>query len=315
MEIEIFEEDGDHTLSLDNEHADFTIDVDPSSKTYRSRMSLKDDVYYRTQNYEYRISIDPVKVETRLIERVDEPPERYSVKDGVVLETDILAERGERMSAMTKEFIDDLKKEVEWHKDWVGDPVSMYLLSLHPEIISAEDFRRYLRELSEKIKSSTQKVHKALEGDKTGLQVTDEYEGSGRTIWYPKAKQDQMSDEETNTAIEYQHKMQERLFDEKSKEYVGITQGDFSAGVQILKTIDIFLNKKDTPTKKETEKVSFGAKTGAFILQWIWLFFVVSVALWLISLVISIIQYDFTFALIISGIWAFVLALLRGKNK
>ncbi len=313
MEIEIFEEDGDHTLSLDNEHADFTIDVDPASKTYHSRMRLKDDVYYRTQRYEYRITTDPIKVETRLVERKDEPPERYCVKDGVVLESDILAERGDRMTGMTQEFIDDLKKEVEWHTDWVGDPVAMYILSLHPELISADDFRRYLRQLSEKIKSSTQKIEKALESDETGLVVTDEYEMSGRTIWYPLAKQEKMSEEESNKAIEHAEKVKKRLFDKNSKEYVGISEDEFRGGAQILKTVDIFLNKKDAPTKKETRaSVSFGAKAGAFIFQWIWLFFVVSIGLWLLSLIVSIVQYSFAFALIISGVWAFVLAIVRG---
>lgn len=317
MEIEIFEEDGEHTLSLDNEHADFTIDVDPTSKTYRSQMSLKDDVYYRTQRYEYRITTDPIKVETRLVERKDEPPERYCVKDGVVLESDILAERGDRMTGMTKEFIDDLKKEVEWHTDWVGDPVAMYILSLHPEIISADDFRRYLRQLSEKIKSSTQKIEKALESDETGLIVTDEYEMSGRTIWYPLAKQEKMSEEESNKAIEHAEKVKKRLFDEKSKEYVGISEDEFRSGAQILKTVDVFLNKKDAPAKKKEVKseASFGTKTGAFVLQWIWLFFVVSIGLWLLSLIVSIVQYSFAFALIISGIWALVLTIIRSNRR
>jgi len=87
MKIEIFEEDGDNTLSFDDKYADFTIDVYPDSKTYQSRMRL--------------------------------------------LETDILADRQEvaSMSSMTKEFIDGLKKEVEWHDDWTGNPVSVYILS------------------------------------------------------------------------------------------------------------------------------------------------------------------------------------------
>ena len=79
MKIEIFEEDGDNTLSFGDKYADFTIDVYPESKTYQSRMSLKDDVYYRTEKFEYRIQSNPLKVETRLTERVDEPPERACV--------------------------------------------------------------------------------------------------------------------------------------------------------------------------------------------------------------------------------------------
>lgn len=61
MTIEIFEEDGDNTLSFDDKYADFTIDVYPDSKTYQSRMCLKDDVYYRTEQFEYRINTNPRK--------------------------------------------------------------------------------------------------------------------------------------------------------------------------------------------------------------------------------------------------------------
>ncbi|EKD23541.1 MAG: hypothetical protein ACD_81C00219G0002 [uncultured bacterium] len=315
MEIEIFEEDGSNTLSLSDKDVDFTINVDTESKTYRSRMSLNDDVYYRTENFQYRISVDPIRLEVRLVARLDEPPpDKYSVKDGVVLESEILADRGELMASMTKEFINGLKKEVEWHEEWVGDPVSMYLLLKHPEIISPDDYRRHLRQLAEKIKSATLKVRKALELDKTGLQITDEYEGSGRAIWYSKSKQDGMSEEEINDAIKHQKKVQERLFDEKSNEYVGISESEFRSSDQILKYIDVFLSKKSAPTKKEEKnKASFGINFGAFIIKWIWLFVVVSVALGLLSLIVNILQYDFTFAFVTSGILAFSLILRQNK--
>ncbi len=316
MKIEIFEEDGDNTLSFDDEYADFTIDVYPDSKTYQSRMSMKDDCYYRTEQFEYRIKTDPVKVEIRLTERMDEPPERYCVKDGVVLESDILADREEvtSMTPMTKGFIDDLKKEVEWHAGWIGNPVSMYILSKHPEIISPEDYRRHLRQLSEKVKNATLKVDKALESDEMGLQVTDEWEGSGRTIWCSKSKQDGMSGEEVKKVIKHARKLKEQFFDEKSKEYVGVSEGEFRSSKKILEHIEIFLNKKPTATKKlEDQRVSFGIKFGAFIFQWFWLFGIVSIVLWLLSLIVTVIQYDFTFAFVASGILAFFLILLRRK--
>ncbi len=266
MKIEFFEEDGDNTLSFDDKYAEFTIDVYPDSKTYQSRMNLKDDVYYRTEKFEYRIQANPLKVETRLTERVDEPPQRYCVKDGVVLESDILADRKEMaMSSMTKEFIDGLKKEVEWHEDWAGNPVSIYILSKHPEIISPDDYRRHLRQFAEKIKTATLKIEKILTSDSTGLKVTDEYADSGRAIWYPKEKQDSMSEEETKKAIEHAHKIQEKLFDEKSKEYVGISDGEFRSTKDILENIETFLNKKSVSVKKEVEpKIS---KTKGFIIS------------------------------------------------
>jgi len=283
MKIEIFEEDGNHTISIDNDQAYIDIDVNPQSKTYRSRMSLKDACYFRTQKYEYRIHPNPIRVETRLIERVDEPPERCSVKDGVVLEANILAEK-----VMTQEFIYDLKKEVEWHKDWVGNPVSMYLLSLHPEIIPTDNFRHWLRHLSEKIKLSTQNINKILDIDATGLQVIDEYEGSGRIIWYPKPRQDQMSKDEINIAIEHRNKVQDRLFDSKSKEYVGISKDEFNQAVQILRMADIFLNKrKDLFKRNDTLKHSADNKTSIF--RKIGLYILVLICLWLFFIIIALI--------------------------
>jgi hypothetical protein len=226
------------------------------------------------------------------------------------LESDIRKERNFRAD----EFIDDLKKEVEWHEEWVGDPVGMYILSKNPETISQEDYRRYLRQLSEKIKTSTQKIEKALASDNTGLQVTDEYTNSGRTIWYPKSKQDQMSEEELKTGVERQRIAQERFFDEKSNDYVGISEGEFRMGEQILKNIEVFLNKKPTRAKKEeVKKVSFGVKVGAFVIQWIWLFIIVSIALWLLSLIVAIIQYNVTFAFVASGILTIFFTLRQSR--
>jgi hypothetical protein len=240
MEIEIFEEDGDNTLSLDDKYADFTIDVYPESKTYSSRMSMKEDVYYRTEQFEYRIKTDPIKIESRLTERKDEPPEEYMVKDGVVLESEIT----KKSQFLRKDFIDGLKKNVEWHEDWVGNPVDLYILSKHPEIISPEDYRRYLRQMSEKIKNASLKVAKALESDKTGLQVIDgEY---GRAIWYPKEKLEKLDDKELEKLREHATKFQEKLFDEKASEYIGISEGEFRSGGDILKHIEVFLNKRLT---------------------------------------------------------------------
>lgn len=311
--IEIFEEDGDSSLMFEDEYAAYTIDVDPGSKTYQSRMSRKDDVYYRTEKFEYRIRTTPVRVEVRLLERLDEPPpDRYAVKDGVVLESEILARSRDFLASMIKRFIADLKKEVEWHEARVGDPVSMYLLSRHSDIISPDDYRRYLRQLSEKIKIGTQKVEKALESDEMGLQVTDEYESFGRTIWYPRAKQDQMSDDEIKKALEHHHKIQKQLFDEKSKEYVGISEGEFRSCKEILEHIETFLNKRPNSAKKrEGQKVSFGIKFGAIVIQWVSLFIVVFIALWLI---VTVIQFNFTFAFVVSGILASFLIFLR-SNK
>ncbi len=305
MEIEIFEEDGDNTLSFGGKYADFTIDVYPESKTYQSKMSLKDDVYYRTEQFEYRIKTEPIKVESRLTERIDEPPEEYKVRDGVVLESEI----GKDSAFLRKDFIDGLKKEVEWHDDWIGNPVSMYILSKHPDIISQDDYRRYLRQLSERIKTGIQKVKKVTESDKSGLQIVDgEY---GRNLWYPKSELEKLDKKEITKLQEHASKIQEKLFDEKATEYVGISEGEFRSSVDLLENVETFLNKKPVSAKKEGKKVSAGIKFGAFVFQWIWLFFVVSIALWLTSLIVTIIQYNFAFAFFASGILTLFLTLRR----
>lgn len=294
--LKISEEDGNNTLFIDDKDVDFTIDIYPETKTYQSTMYLHSDAYRRTEQFEYRIKIDPIKVETRLIERVDEPPERYCVKDGVVLESDILADRQESaMSSMTKEFIDNLKKNVEWHEDWVGDPVSMYILSKHPEIISSDDYRRHLRQFSEKIKSTTLKVEKAIASDPTGLIVTDEYDW-GRTVFYPRAKRDAMSDEESEKAIEHAKKIRDRLFNEKSKDYVGVSESEFNSSKEILEHIEMFLNKKRAPAKKETEQKISNTKgiiislILTFLLSWIVSWFV-DINPFLIFIIVQIIAF------------------------
>jgi len=310
MEIEILEEDGDNTLYLDDKYANTTIDVYPTTKTFSSRMSLKDDVYYRTEQFEYRIKTDPIRLETRLTERLDEPPpDKYAVKDGVVLESDILADRKETggMTRMTKEFVDGLKKEVEWHESWVGDPVSIYILSKHPEIISPDDYRKYLRQLSEKIKAAIKKVEKFLETDEMGLQVTDEYESSGRAIWYPQAKQDKMSKEETDEAIKHTEKIQEQLFGEKSPEFVGISEAEFRSSPDILKHIESMLSKKEiaSSNNQNQERQERKTKTKGIILSLI-LTLLIS---WVVSLFVGI---NFLLIFVLVEVIAFIQAFVGG---
>jgi hypothetical protein len=297
MDIDIFEEDGDHTLSFETEFSNHDVDVYPDTKTFTSRMNLKEDLYYRTEKFEYRIKIDPLLLETRLIERVDEPPQRYCVKDGVVLESEIRANQ----KFGVDEFIAGLKEEVEWHDEWSGSLISMYILSLHPETISKDDYRRYLRQLSEKIKTGLIKVEKALESDPIGLQVTDEYSSSGRTIWFPRKKQDEMSEEEIEKAIEYSEGVKKRLLEKESTEYVGINEGEFRTSPDILKHIDVFLNKKDKSSAPPLSIRSSVGKLFGFILGWCINFLIVSFLLWLLSLIVPAIQYSSVFAFFISG--------------
>ncbi|MBU1151258.1 hypothetical protein KJ632_00340 [Patescibacteria group bacterium] len=276
--VEVFEEDGKNTLSFNDEDSYCDIDVNPESKIYHSSLILKDDAYHRKQKYEYRIQTNPIKVEIRLIERMDEPPEHYCVKDGVVLESDILAEKGELLNEMTKDFISGLKKGVEWHEEWTGSPISMYLLSKHPDIIPPNDYRRYLRLISEKIKTANQKIEETLATDKTGLKITDEY--TGRAIWYPKSKQDKMSKKEIEKAVKNVEKIQKKLFEKKSPEYVGISQDEFRSSKEVLKHVEMFLDKKSISARKKvtpnisSSKVLILSLALTLLLSWIVSWFV-----------------------------------------
>jgi len=174
----------------------------------------------------------------------------------------------------------------------------------HSEIVSPDDYRRHLRQFAEKIKTATLKIEKNLVSDSTGLKVTDEYADSGRAIWYPKEKQDSMSEEETKKAIEHAHKIQEKLFDEKSKEYVGISEGEFRSSKDILENIETFLNKKSVSVKKEAEpKVS---KTKGFIISLLLTLFLSWVVSWFIDInpfLIFVIVQVVAFAQSVIGGW------------
>lgn len=249
MEIEFFEEDGGHTLTFSSEYADFTISVDPRTKNYRSEMSFKDDVYFRTENFEYRISTNPVRVETRLIDRLDEPPHnQYAVKDGVVLESELLAKEGGIVSKMTIDFIENLKQEIKWHDSEITEPVYFYLLSKHPEIISQDDFRRHLRQLSERTKMAIHKLEKAIELDNTGLRIiAGKY---GKKVWYSEEQIVKVDEKTLKVLIEHATSFREKVFNEEAPDYIGISESEFGASVDFLKYIEVFLNPKPSRSKQ-----------------------------------------------------------------
>lgn len=103
---------------------------------------MRDDVYYRTEKYEYRIETQPIKVSARLIKRYDEPPLEYKVKDGVVLESDILTQS----KFLGARLVKDLKEQVEWQEYplTLSSVIPGFLISRHPELVSKEDFKRHI---------------------------------------------------------------------------------------------------------------------------------------------------------------------------
>ena len=238
-EVEIIDEE--KTILFSNEHSTTTLRFMPGTKEFRSALELKGDAYYRNELYEYKLSANPIEVFIRLIERSDEPPpDQYVVKDGVVLESEILKEG--RSGYFEVDLLKTLKEAVEWHKLELcgGHAVLLYILSLHSEILSKNDYRKFLRQTEQRLKFGLSKVGKKLKEREvaTGLQLSD---GKfGKQISYPDGKKPSDKD------LEEYWSFYALLFDEKSPEYPGISKNEFESGPDILRHIDNLLNKKET---------------------------------------------------------------------
>jgi len=303
----------ENSLTIDEKYHTIDVQVYPEDKKLEIRSSAKEDVFYSTDVYEYRILTNPVRFEMRLVESMNEPPpDQYEVKDGVVLESEI--RKGKSLFFDVEKKIQDLKNQVQWNKIWesaFGNSIFFFVLSKHPEIISKEDYRKFLRQTSERIKNALHLMDEELKKkDTMGLQIQDgEW---GKHIWYTNTKD--LSDEELGKKREHSHKVFESFFKDEKSTYHGMSQSEFRDSTEILEIVDILLNQKESTAKVQQNKTSFGIKFGAFMLQWVWLFLVVSVGLWLLSLVVSIIEYSFVFALVISGILAFILIAIRSRQ-
>ena len=242
--VEIFDEEKSIVIDDQYDTTDFTFY--PEDKTFKVSRSVKDDAFYNNQTIEYKISANPIELQMRTLESSHEPPLEYSIKDGVVLESEL-----KKKDSLFPDRIENLKKEVEWTKiPLLGNcEVNLYILSLHPEIISKNEYRKFLRETEQRIKTGLTKIEKRLkEKDKTGLQILEgEY---GKQIWY--SDTEKISDEERDKKFEYIEKtFNEPLFEEKSPEYCGISKYEFQESPFILKHIDKLLNEKENATTKK----------------------------------------------------------------
>ena len=104
------------------------------------------------------------------------------------------------------EVIKNLKEQVEWHKvelsSWYME-IFCFILSKHPEIISEDEYKRFLRQTKERIKNGLSKIEEFLEDkNQTGLQIkTNTGPWSfGKQIWF---KDDpKVSNEEYTVIVE-----------------------------------------------------------------------------------------------------------------
>lgn len=254
--IEIFEEE--NSINIDDEDSSAGVKFLPEIKKFQVSSNSKENYLFSNQTCQYKISTNPTEVYIKLLESSTEPPLVYSVKDGVVLKSDIIKKDKESLGENyyeegTLESIANWEKQVEWNKIELSSwpEVIFFILLKHPEIIPYEEYRRILRQTEEKIKNGLLKIREVLQKtDKTGLQIL---KGSlGDRIWYP--ENEEVSEEKRKLAVNYLKKeIIDPLFNKNSKEYSGITQEEFRSSSEILECVDIFLNKNIPISKNKNE--------------------------------------------------------------
>lgn len=260
--IEIFDEE--NSIIEDDEYDVTTYEIFPETKKFTINTSVKDDCFFTNLTYEYRISTIPIGIQTRLLEKSYEPPYKNEVKDGVVLESEILKDSANFVIKSAESTISELKKAIEWTDvNVLGNyQVNLYILSKHPEIISVEEYRRFLRQSLEKIKTGVLKIENVVKNDSHGLEIIKgKY---GKSIWYPSYESEKKDANEYydlpeekrkgtdyGRKLEYIEKLNEDLFKENSSKYVGILEYEFRHSGELVEYIEKVLeNKHISSTKK-----------------------------------------------------------------
>lgn len=257
--VEIF--DDEDSIVIDDEYDEITWSIEKEAKKLMFRASVKNDCFYKYQTFEYKISSDPIKLSIRLLEDSSEPPKKYSVKDGVVLESEILKDKEDFLLKMNQDRIIDLKKSVDWNKvEILGNyEVNLYLLSKHPEIIPKEDYRKFLRQTIERIKAGNLKIEEIVKKDTSQLKILEgEY---GKYIWYPESESDKserekywkLSDSEKDSSeygrkLNYIETLNESIFKDTSQKYVGISDYEFRNSDEIINYLEKVLDNKHLTT-------------------------------------------------------------------
>lgn len=137
---------------------------------YPSKMEYH--YHYHTPDYDcqsdaiFKYQIEGVKVKSKLIEGYNSSlfnrkiEREYEVKDNVVLESNIREKEKNNKNIDRK--IQELKSQTEWNDLWYYK-LTYLILSKHSEIISNEEFRKYLRQEIERIRTGVQKIIKLSE--------------------------------------------------------------------------------------------------------------------------------------------------------
>lgn len=311
-EVEIF--DDENSIVINDEHTTDTFEFFPSEKKFKIDVSINDDYHHNYSTIEYKISDDPIDLKMRTIELYHDfvGGTDHSIKDGVVLESEI-----KKKDFVTPDRIESLKKEVVWSKVPIfgNYEVNLYILSKHPEIISKDEYRKFLRQSIERIKDGVAKVKELVKKDSHGLEIhTGDY---GMSIWYPDNEsenkeseaywdlpKEKRDDSAYGKKLKYVEDFNKSLFDEKSSSYVDISEIEFRSSNEIVEYVQKLLDKKDEPTKKEVEpKIS---KTKGFVISLLLTLFLSWVVSWFVDInpfLIFVIVQAIAFAQSIVGGW------------
>jgi hypothetical protein len=283
--VDIFDEE--NSMMIENEYLNSTFDFSPEQKIFKVSSRFTDAFFHNNSTIEYRISTTPVALEMRTTELFHEESQEWSIKDGVVLESEI-----RKNKFQTQERIDELNKEVEWATVPIfGNPeVNLYILSKHPEILSREDYRKFLRQSIERIKLGVLKVEEAVKNDTHGLQFqTMDY---GRSIWYSDSESDNRKQSEEyyelpkedrdkskyGKKLNHVREFQDALFVEDSSKYVGVSESEFETSKELIAFIESMLDKKEIVSiKKEVapRQSNQSRKTISIIIYLLTAFFII----------------------------------------
>ncbi len=179
----------------------------------------------------------------------------YTIKDGVVLESELIKNR-----FFDSKQIKNLKESVEWRSVPLFNmnyPINLYILSKHPEIISKEDYKKFLRQSLERIKLGVLKAEENVKGDGHNyLEITNNY--AGKSIWFSEERVVKEGDDKYKKISEYAEKFVKDLFDQNSSKYVGITKDEYQLSNEILEYIEKLINNIEIASKnKDVFKIKY----------------------------------------------------------
>lgn len=156
--------------------------VEPTNKKFSIYSHYPDD--YSSQfysSYEYRF--EGTKLFARLLEEHADHYGKleYQVKDNVVLEGELRkrdSELSERIRVFAKDIEEELKRlreEIEWY-EYNDVVVKFFIMSKHPEIFPAKEYKKAVRRELERIKNSTEQlISRARE---SGAMITENAENN-----------------------------------------------------------------------------------------------------------------------------------------